>query len=139
MSHFLLDTNVLSEFTKRDPDPAAILFLSDQARIWTSVLVHSEMFYGACALQPGKRRDNLLLQVSFLMDLLKGRVLPVGEQEARVAAEMRAKAKHSGNSVSWIDSLIAATAVVHNLIPVTRNVKDFEPLGVEVVNPWDAG
>lgn len=139
MSRFLLDTNVLSEFTKRDPDPVAIRFLSDQTRVWTSVVVYSEMVYGACVLQPGRRHDNLVLQISFLMGLLKGHILPVGEEEARVAAEMQAKAKHSGNPAPWIDSLIAATAAVNNLMLVTRNVKDFENLGVELVNPWDAG
>lgn len=139
MSRFLLDTNVLSEFTKHDPAASAIAFLADRKKFWTSVVVRGELEYGVHLLPQGHRQDTLKIQINFLMDLFKGRILPIGEEEMGAAAFLRAKARHSGHSLAVSDALIAGTAVVNNFALVTRNARDFKNLGVELVNPWDAG
>ena len=139
MSDFLLDTNVFSEFTKHDPATSAITFLADRKKFWTSIVVHGELEYGVHLLPQGHRQDTLKIQISFLMDLFKGRILPIGKEEMEVAAFLRAKAKRSGHSLALSDALIAGTAVANDFALVTRNVRDFENLGIKIVNPWDAG
>lgn len=139
MSDFLLDTNVFSEFTKHDPVASVVAFLADRKKFWTSVVVHGELEYGVRLLPQGHRRDTLEIQVSFLMDLFKGRILPIKEEEMKATAFLRAEAKRSGHPLALGDALIAGTAMANNLALVTRNVRDFESLKVEIVNPWDAG
>ena len=138
MPDFLLDTNVFSEFTKHDPVASVVALLTDRKKFWTSVVVRGELEYGAHLLPQGRRQDTLKIQISFLMDLFKGRILPVGNEEMEAAAFLRAQAKHSGHSLAPSDALIAGTAVANNFALVTRNVRDFENLGIEVVNPWNA-
>lgn len=139
MSDFLLDTNVFSEFTKHDPAASVVAFLADRKKFWTSVVVRGELGYGIHLLPQGHRQDTLKIQISFLMDLFEGRILPIGKEEVEVAAFLRAKAKFSGHSLALNDALIAGTAVANDFVLVTRNARDFENLGVELVNPWDAG
>lgn len=138
MSDFLLDTNVFSEFTKHDPAASVVAFLADRKKFWTSVVVRGELGYGIHLLPQGRRQDTLKIQISFLMDLFEGRILPIGKEEMEAATFLRAKAKHSGHSLALNDALIAGTAMANNFALVTRNVRDFESLGVELVNPWDA-
>lgn len=138
MSDFLLDTNVFSEFTKHDPAASVVTFLTDRKKFWTSVVVRGELEYGVHLLPQGHRQDTLKIQISFLMDLFKGRILPIGEEEMEAAALLRAKAKRSGHPLAPSDALVAGTAVANNFTLVTRNVRDFESLEVELVNPWDA-
>ena len=139
MSDFLLDTNVFSEFTKHDPAASVVAFLADRKKFWTSVVVRGELGYGIHLLPQGHRQDTLKIQISFLMDLFEGRILPIGKEEMEVAVFLRAKAKRSGHSLALSDALIAGTAVANDFALVTRNVRDFENLGIEIVNPWDAG
>ena len=139
MSDFLLDTNVFSEFTKLDPIPSAVVFLTDPSKFWTSPIVRYELGFGVNLLPPGRRRDMLKAQISFLMDLFENRTLPLGEKEMDATAYLMAREKHSGRTPELADVLIAGTALANNLILVTRNVKDFEDMGIETVNPWDAG
>ena len=139
MSDFLLDTNVFSEFTKRDPATSVIALLTDPKKFWTSVVVRGELEYGVHLLPQEHRQDTLKIQISFLMDLFKGRILPIGQEEMEAAAFLRAKAKRSGLSLALSDALIAGTAVANDFVLVTRNARDFENLGIEIVNPWDAG
>ena len=139
MPDFLLDTNVFFEFTKHDPAPSSIAFLTDPKKFWTSSVVCYELNFGTHLLPRGRRRDTLKIQISFLMDLFENRILPVGKEEMDAAAYLMAKAKLSGRTPELADILIAGTAQANNLVLVTRNVRDFENLGVEIVNPWDAG
>ena len=139
MPGFLLDTNVLAEFSKRDPAAPAIAFLANRNRYWTSTIVRYELEHGVNCLPQGHRRDVLKIQTDFLMDLFKNRILPFGEKEASTASRLMALAEYSGRTPELADILIAGTAVANNLTLVTRNVKDFENLGIDLVNPWDAG
>ena len=136
MSGFLLDTNVFSEFTKHDPSASVVAFLADRQKFWTSVVVRGELEYGVHLLPEGRRKDTLKIQISFLMDLFKGRILPIGEEEIKATADLRAKARRSGRSLALSDALIAGTAVTNDFALVTRNVRDFEGFGVDLVNLW---
>lgn len=138
---YLLDTNVVSELRK--PAPRA-----DQAvRSWAGAREPSELYLSAVTIleiEVGiarlSRRDQgqaARLRVWLeeeVLDLFSGRILSIGVAEVRRAAWL-----HVPDPRPERDALIAATAAVHDLTVVTRNVADFAPLGVAVINPWHVG
>ena len=138
---YLLDTNVISELRKTrtakgdrrvrvwsESMPLASLFLSS-----ITVL---ELERGTLLMERRDARQGAMLR-SWLEDhvlpAFGGRILPVD-----TAVALRCAALHVPNPRSYRDSLIAATAMVHGMTVVTRNVSDFEPIGVALLNPWEA-
>lgn len=138
MTGFLLDANVVSETARPAPNPRVAAFLRDRTDLWLSVVVLHELEYGVKLLSPGARRDVLAARLVELAARHSGRILPVGRAEASCAARLRARARSTGRTVDAADALIAGTAQARDLALVTRNVRDFEELGVDVVNPWGA-
>ena len=138
MSGYLLDTNVVSELTKPSPDPQVVTFLRQQYDLWLSVVVVHELQFGVQEMPAGRRRDRVNALYRFFIDRHAGRLLPVDRMVAERAAQLRAQAHNAGRSLHLADALIAGTAIVHNLILATRNVRDFAVLDVEVVNPWES-
>lgn len=136
MTGFLLDTNVVSETAKPVPDPRVAAFLRTRTDLWLSVVVLHELEYGVRMLPPGARRDVLSARLVELAARHGARILPVGREEAGCAARLRARARSAGRTVDASDALIAGTAQARDLALATRNVRDFEDLGVDVVNPW---
>jgi predicted nucleic acid-binding protein len=139
MSGFLLDTNVVSEMTKSRPSPLVIAFLARTADLWLASLVVHELEFGLRLAPPGRRRDRLRADLSRFLTDYEDRILPIDRAGAVWAARFRAHAVRSGRPPDIIDILIAGTARAHSLAVATRNVRDFEGLGVEVVNPWEPG
>jgi len=141
MSGFLLDTNVLSEFNRRgEPDPVVKRWLeaADTDSLYASVLTFGEIRLGVELLPPSKRRS--LLEQWLDRDLpewFEGRILPVDQTIADRWGLLRAQAQLRGRPLSVVDALLAATALQHNLIIVSRNVGDFSVVGLAVLNPWD--
>lgn len=137
MNGCLLDTNVLSELTKPEPDKGVVEFLANLENGYISVLTIHEFTYGI-ELQKGnsKRKKQLSKAVDELVSNFQDKILPIGQIESAVAGKIRAKAQTSGRTIHVIDSLIAATASARGLSVVTRNEKDFQDLGIDVVNPW---
>jgi len=136
MSGYLLDTNVISELTKDPPAPQVVTFLTQQHDLWLSVVVIHELEFGVQGMPDGRRRDRVSAFYGAFIDQHAGRVLPVERTVAEHAAQLRAQARRAGRDLHLADALIAGTAVVHNLILATRDVKDFAALDVDVVNPW---
>ncbi len=136
MRGFLLDTNVVSELAKRAPDPQVVAFLSSRDDLWLSTVVTYELEFGLRLLPVGRRRRQLEDALTAIVTDHQHRLLPVGRREARQGARLRAQARLAGRIVSVADSLIAGTAAAHDLAIATRNVSDFEGLGVDVVSPW---
>lgn len=133
---YLLDTNVLSEFQKSRPDEHVINWVGsvDPFNLYISVLTVMEIEIGILGLA---RRDEVRamrlrnwLEASVL-DSFEGRVLPISLEVCRRAAQTLVP-----NPKAEIDALIGGTASVHGLTVVTRNEKDFSPLGVALFNPW---
>jgi predicted nucleic acid-binding protein len=139
---FLLDTNVLSEFRRRgNPDARVTAWLraTNPDLLWASVLSFGEIRKGIERLAPGKRRTGLEEWLDRDLDQwFEQRILPVTRMIAERWGVLSARGFDKGTPLSNIDGLIAATSLEHNLTLVTRNVKDFAGLGVEVFNPWDA-
>lgn len=135
---YLVDTNVLSELRRRRPEPGVVEWFSGRpARaLFLSVLTLGEIRKGVESLTDGEPRLKLLdwLETE-LPAFFAGRILPVDLQVAnrwgRLLAEMR-------RPVPAIDSLLAATALHHELRLVTHNEKDFDYPGLEVISPWAA-
>jgi predicted nucleic acid-binding protein len=143
VSGFLVDTNVLSEFSRRgEPNPQVKSWLKGAApgSLYVSILTLAELRRGIELLPPGKRRDQLeqWLETELLQSFDDTNVLPVTKAIGDRWAALSARAQEKGVQTAVLDGLIAATALEHDLIVVTRNVKDFVGLGVEVFNPWEA-
>ena len=143
MSGFLVDTNVLSEFSRKgEPNPKVKSWLKAAApgSLYVSILTLAELRRGIELLPPSKRRDQLeeWLEGELLQSFEDANVLPVTKPIGDRWAVLSARAQGKGIQLAVLDGLIAATALEHDLIVATRNVKDFVGVGVEVFNPWDA-
>ena len=137
MSGFLLDTNVVSEMTFDAPNPQVIAFLAAQDDLWLSVVVVHELEYGLQLLPPGRRRDRLVAAHSHVIGAYGDRIVPLDRSGAEWAARFRAASRRAGRSIDLGDALIAGTARAHDLAVATRNVRDFEGLGLALVDPWE--
>ena len=136
MNGYLVDTNVVSELVKSQPEMRVIAFLSDNPDLWLSVVTLHEMRFGLHLMPRGRRREDLSFALSAFVAEHDDRILPVNREDAAEAAILRANCRRSGRTLNFADALIAGTAKANDLILATRNVSDFERLGVEIINPW---
>ena len=136
---FLLDTNVLSEYTKKEPVKAVVDWLDSipETELYVSALTLGEMNQGIERLPAGKKKGDLLLWFDSLKKSLGDNVLSIDQDVALKWGEITARSNSKGITHHVIDSLIGATAIVHNAVLVTRNVRDFSGLDVELINPWE--
>ncbi|MBW8909889.1 MAG: type II toxin-antitoxin system VapC family toxin [Mesorhizobium sp.] len=137
----LLDTNVLSEVTRPVPDARVLEWLDglDEDRSFISVVSIAEIRRGVALMDEGRKRDALgewLAQD--LPQRFEQRVLSVDEPVALAWGDLMGLAKRRGRGLSSMDGLIAATAIARELTLATRNVKDFEGFGIELLDPWTA-
>lgn len=131
---FLVDTNVVSELTRKAPSAHVIAWLGRQPTVMISVVTIEELSYGIARARSPRRRDL----GRWLDDLVAAAaaVLDVTEAIARSAGELRAAREDAGRRVAQADMIIAATAHVHDLVLATRNVRDFAGCGVRIVDPF---
>jgi toxin FitB len=137
--NFLLDTNAISEWVKLRPAPGLIAWLesADEDRIFISVISLAELHYGVERLAPGRRRSQLERWIRDELPLrFESRILPVDNLVAEAWGRMVAGSEAAGRPMGAMDAFLAATAEVHRLTLVTRNIKDF-PLLEAVLNPWN--
>ena len=140
MKGYLVDTNIPSELTREKPDTRVAAFLknTDKNSVFLSVLTIGEICKGIDTLPAGQKRTSL--QDWFDMDVriwFAGRILPGTEPIAERWGHLAAAAKKQGMTLAVVDGVIAATALHNDLTIVTRNLKDFAGLGVEMLNPWE--
>lgn len=137
---YLLDTSVLSELVKKNPRRQVVNWVDEQeeSTLFLSVLTVGELEKGIAKLPASARRTNLISWVRReLAGRFGGRLLPIDVRVAERWGTMAGESEKRGKPLPAIDSLLAATALVHDLQIVTRNVADFEPCGVVCVNLWD--
>jgi predicted nucleic acid-binding protein len=138
---YLLDTNVVSEFRKvadgrSDPRVAAWQARIPAEQFFLSTIVLLELELGTLLMERRNRSQGQMLREWLDLSVLPtfaDRILPV---DARIA--LRCARMHVPNRQPEGDALIAATALVHGMIIVSRNVADFAPMGVRTINPWQA-
>ena len=137
---FLLDTNAVSEPRRAPPDEGYLDWLSarDPGDLAISALTFGELKRGVAALAPGRRRTELDAWLTEGLTSFANRVLPVDLAVASAWADISALHKSLGRAIGVIDELIAATALAHGLIVVTRNAKDFEASGCDLLVPWSS-
>ncbi len=139
MNGFLVDTNVLSELTKPVPAPSVEAFLrQSKDRVFVSVLSIGEIRKGIASLAANNRRAHLEDWLdNEIMPWFRDRVLPITLPIAERWGELSAQLKAKGRPRPVVDAILAATAFHHDLIFVTRNVRDFQDFSVTLLNPWE--
>ena len=135
----IIDTNVLSELLKREPDQNVKSWMSLQPilSVFTTTVTQAEILYGVELLPDGKRNNKLKTAVQTLFsERFKGRILPFDIEAAVEYAEIASSRRASGIPVSQFDAQIAAITRTRGARLVTRNSDDFRDCGIEVINPW---
>lgn len=139
MNGFLLDTNVISELIKSKPDGNVLRWIdeTEETILFLSVLTLGEIRNGIERLNPGKRRGRLESWLTVDLRLrFQDRILSVNDAIAERWGALSARAGKNGRPVPVIDGLLAATALHHDLMLVTRNDSDVTGTGVPTLNPW---
>src|SRR5882672_10581812 len=134
----VLDTNVLSEVLRPIPEPSVLAWLANQPRasIFTTTVTRAEVLYGIRLLPDGKRRRGLWdAAIKIFDEDLADQVLNFDGDAAGMYAEIAASRREAGKPISQFDAMIVAMARSRGASLATRNVKDFENCGTDIVNP----
>ncbi len=134
----VLDTNVVSEAMRPQPDPAVRAWLNEQAveTLYVSSVTLAELLFGIGALPSSKRKDMLAQALKGLMGLFRDRVLPFDSDAARRYAELALAAKIAGRGFPTPDGYIAAIAVSRGFIVASRDTAPYQAAKLTVINPW---
>ena len=138
---FVIDTNVASELMKPAPAPsvAAWVALRDAEELFLTAIGEAELLYGVAILPVGRRREALETAMTRWLDLgFADRILPFDSAAAKAYAEIAADRRRTGRPIGEADCRIAAITRCRGAALVTRNVRDFEGAGVDVIDPWVA-
>lgn len=136
---YLLDTNVVSEWTKPLPNPGLVEWLEDvdEDGVFLSVVTFAELRHGIERLAEGARRKKLDEWLRSELPLrFEGRIALVDGAVADECGRLVARHEAGGRPIHAMDALIAATARVHGFTLVTRNVSDFQFSLKSLLNPW---
>lgn len=136
----VLNTNVVSEAMKPEPDPAVRAWLNEQSAetLYLSSVTLAELLFGIAALPNGKRKDMLSETLDGLVELFRGRILPFDIDAARKYAELAVKTRTAGRGFPVPDGYIAAIAVSQGYQVASRDMAPFEAANVDVINPFEA-
>jgi predicted nucleic acid-binding protein len=136
---YLLDTCVISDLVSRTPTPSVAEWVDgvEEERLFLSVITIGEIRKGIDRLPVTNRRRELEAWLEGeLSDRFRSRLVPIDVDVMLVWGGLTARLERAGKRMPAIDSIIAATAIRHELQLVTRNTKDFEAAGIEIINPW---
>ena len=136
----IIDTNVVSELMRASPDPAVLAWFAGHAAdtLFLTAISEAELRTGAAILPAGQRRDRLVGAIDAMIDQdFAGRILSFDSPAARSYAEIAASRRAAGKPIMDADRQIAAIVRACSAMIATRNVKDFESCGIDVVNPWN--
>ena len=137
---FILDTNVVSELVRATPHARVLSWIRLQrpTDLFLAVVTLGEIVRGVVRLPTSSRRSKLEAWVTELLPRqFAGRILAFDQQAAVIWGELMGTADRTGRPRASADAQIAATAIRHDLVLVTRNMPDFKELISALVNPWD--
>ncbi len=134
----VLDTNVVSELMRADPSPALLRWLAGQRGedLCSTVITLAEIAYALERLPPGRRREALLLAYADVFTAFDHKLLDFDRAAALRYGSLVAGRERDGRSIDPMDAQIACIALAHEATLATRNEKDFDGVGLRVVNPW---
>ena len=135
----ILDSNVISEMLRPTPDPGVVTWVKrhSASQLFTTAVTEAELRYGVTRLEAGRRKDALGIAIDdiFLKDLA-GRILPFDSEASIAYAQIVSGRERAGRPISQFDAQIAAIAQSRGADIATRNVRDFEACGVDLIDPW---
>jgi toxin FitB len=137
----LIDTRVVSELMRLEPDPRVLDWFGSYpaSQLYLSAIGEAALRRGAAVLPEGRRRERLIEAIDAVVtDDFGGRILPFDSAAARAFAILTADRQRAGRPMIFADALIAATARANGAAIATRNIVDFEGCEVALINPWDA-
>ena len=137
----LIDTNVMSELWKAEPNPDVLAWIDAQAveTLYLSAVTVAELRFGVAAMPEGKRRSIYQERLEKeVLPAFTGRVLPFDLAASRAYADLMAGARLTGKAIGKADGYIAATASACGLMVATRDISPFEAAGLKWVNPWES-
>jgi predicted nucleic acid-binding protein len=134
----VLDTNVVSEAMKPQPDATVRAWLNEQAAetLYLSSVTLAELLFGISALPEGKRKNMLARALDGLLVLFEGRVLPFDTAAARHYAVLASTARRRGRGFPTPDGYVAAVAASHGFTVASRDISPFQAAGLQVIDPW---
>ena len=135
----VLDTNVISELFRPNPDPTVVAWLAacPADELFTSAVTLGELLYGAHILPAGQRKDALLSGLLRIFEQrFPNRVLPYDEAAADAHAGIAAQRRALGRPGSQADLMIAGIVRSQGAALATRNARDFEDCGIALIDPW---
>lgn len=137
---YLLDTNVISEPSRKRPDEKVIRWLAgvEDNETYLSALTIGELKKGAVKLSSGRNSALVQRYVEKVRIRFAGRILPITEETFLVWGRMIADFEKKGVVRPIMDSLLEATAIEHDLVLVTRNIRNFKDSAVTILNPWES-
>ncbi len=137
----ILDTNVIAELMREEPDPHVASWIQGMAvtKLALTVIAIAEILRGIERLPKGKRRQKLEQSFKeFIQKGFSGRILPFDEASAYLYGGIATGREKAGLSVDPVDLMIAAMAKKIQASIATRNIKDFEGCGITLINPWQS-
>lgn len=139
---YLLDTNVVSEGMKANPEPLVAQWILgvQEPELVLSVIAMMELRQGIDMMPEGKRRQMVeTWLVEQVTQRFRGRILGVDTDVADICGQLLARQRLSSSICRMMDIWLAAIALHHDLTIVSRNERDFQGLGVSILNPWTTG
>jgi toxin FitB len=132
----ILDTNIVAALMADAADIEPWLLTIPSHEVYTTVMTRAEIRYGLARLPAGKRRSSLTKQADALFTETEERLLPFDAKAADRYGELVAARQNIGRPISVPDAIIASIAGIHRASLATRNVRDFDDCGIQVVNPY---
>ncbi len=136
----LLDTNVISELVRTEPDPTVLAYIGGLApeTVFTAAVCEAEMRYGLARMPAGQKRDDLIARIAIFFEAgFPDQILPFDRLCAALYGEIRHAREAAGKPIAVEDAMIAATARAYGAQAIaTRNLKDFADCGISLIDPW---
>ena len=135
---YIVDTSVIAEFLKKDPNPHVMDWAHDHGEdIYLTTVTISELQYGILRLPEGKRKDSLARAIRAISAECSQRIFGFDGFSAELCAELCCKAQTAGFVPRASDCMVAAICQRNGATLATHNVEDFEPYGIDLIDPWN--
>jgi toxin FitB len=134
----ILDTNVISEFMQRSPNPRVIAWLDKQPRssLWTTAVTIFEIHLGLKVMVIGKRRDALHQRFEEVLARMNDQIVPFDTEAAEQASVLMAVRKTQGRPRDLRDTMIAGIVLARHANLATRNIAHFDDISAPLLDPW---